>query len=184
MSSLSLLFMCSSSQAILCLGTVHLTETERLYCGDIRIRMRQEAIESHRKIVIIYLLTKRLHILLHFFPCHSCASLPRRDGGVGRYSRSALPIPSPPGLPQHWPPAALTARWGPLVLLVREICCAVSAPGAPLTHDGAKAGSRHTTARSYMLARHTNNTTITACKRRVWRCTTTEKFSFHASRAA
>lgn len=39
--------------------------------------------------------------MLHFFPCHYCASLPRRDGGVGRYSRSALPIPSPPGLPQH-----------------------------------------------------------------------------------
>lgn len=59
-----LLFMCSSSQAILCLGTVYLAETERLYCGD--TRMRQEATESHRKIVIIYLLTKRLHIRAPF----------------------------------------------------------------------------------------------------------------------
>lgn len=31
---------------------------------------------------------------------------------------------------------------------------------------------------------HTNNYTITACKHRVWRCTTTEKISFQATRAA
>lgn len=60
--------------------------------------------------------------MLHFFPCHYCASLPRRDGGVGRYSRSALPFQAPLAshstrgvLVQHWPPAALTARWGPLL---------------------------------------------------------------------
>lgn len=32
------------------------------------IRIRQEALESHRKIVIIYLLTKRLHIRAPFLP--------------------------------------------------------------------------------------------------------------------
>lgn len=39
--------------------------------------------------------------MLHFFPCQctTVPALPRRDGGVGRYSRSALPIPSAPGLP-------------------------------------------------------------------------------------
>lgn len=58
------LSMCSMSHAILCLGTGYLTETERLYCGDIRIR--QEAMEFHRKIVIIYPLTKRLHIRAPF----------------------------------------------------------------------------------------------------------------------
>lgn len=56
--------MCSSNLARPCLGTVSLAQTERLYCGD--IRMRQEATESHRKIVIIYLLTKRLHIRAPF----------------------------------------------------------------------------------------------------------------------
>lgn len=59
---------------ILCLGTVSLAETERLYCGDRRIR--QEATSFNRKIVIIYLLTKRLHIRAPFLslPLHYCAS--------------------------------------------------------------------------------------------------------------
>lgn len=83
--------------------------------------------------------------MLHFFPCHctTVPALPRRDGGVGRYSRSALPIPSPPGLPglpQHWPPAALTARWGPPCFHSGKSAVLFSAPGAPLTHGGARQG--------------------------------------------
>lgn len=124
--------------------------------------------------------------MLHFFPCHLCASLPRRVivGLADTVDRHYHPKPPwhPDLLGEHWPPSALTARWGPVVLPLWGVCCAVHlelplpmvvpTPGAPYNGQGLT--------RLQSCTRHTNNDTINALERRVWRCTTTENFSLHA----
>jgi len=121
----------------------------------------------------------------HFFPCHFCASLPRRDGGVGRYSRSALPSQATPGTLTFWTALASFCSYrslGAAVLPLWEICCAVLCCALLLElplpiHGGAdRRCTRHT-------SNDTSNDTIKAFEPRVWH-TTTEKFSLQAVQAA
>lgn len=152
--------MCTSSMAILCLGTVYLAETERLYCGD--IRMRQEATESHRKIVIIYLSVDEEVA----YPCSisfPATTVPACQGVIveladtvdRHYHPKALP-----GLPQDggfWAALASCCSYRSLgaatqqtsPLPVWEICCAVFRAWSSPYPWWCQQLARPTTARSY-----------------------------------
>lgn len=152
--------------------------------------MAGEGLESHRKIVIIYLLTKRLHIRAPFLSLPLlCASLPRRDSGVGRYSRSALPsCPSQATLVSQrtggfWTALASCCSYrslGAAVLPLWEVCCAVHLE-LPLPMVVPTAGAPCNGKVLPATLDTPTNDTIKAFERRVWRCTTTEKFSLQAA---